>query len=413
MNEVVPMSTGTASATTTGAQKKLRLPGRVIPLAWRNLTYRKPRLAASVAGTAFAILLMLAENGFRNALLFNMAAIIVHIDGDLFMTNRGRYAISEPVPFPRERLELAKGVAGVAMAEPFYLLVHKEALWRNPLSGRSRPIRLLAFDPRADLLAIDAVRRQRAQWNRPDTILADDWSKLRFFGRLSPGTASELNGRRVEVVGSFSMGTDFRSNGTIVMNEANMLRYCPSRSALPWPLTPVDLGVLRLHPGAAQNAVRAALAAKLPADVIVFTKAELIRKEQDFWEKVTPIGIVFDIGLGMGLIVGLAICYQVLFSEIVDHLPQFAALKAIGHTNVALAQVVLREALYLALMGFVVGVAISLLLFRWIQHATGVMMYLQVSDVLAVLVLTVIMCGTAGLVASRRLLTVHPASLFE
>jgi len=192
-----------------------------------------------------------------------------------------------------------------------------------------------------------------------------------------------------------------------------MLRYCPLRAAAPWALTPVDIGVLRLRPGTPEHEARAAVAARLPVDVIVLTKAELVRKEQDFWEKVTPIGVVFDIGVAMGFVVGLAICYQVLFAEIADRLPQFATLKAIGHTDLTLARLVLLEGLYLALLGFAVGLAISLWLFRWIQDATGLTTVLRMSDALGVLALTVLMCGAAGLLASRRLLTVDPASLFD
>jgi putative ABC transport system permease protein len=411
-NKADPMSTKSSAASTTGGGRRA-LPGRVIPLAWRNLTQSKLRLAASVAGASFAVVLMLSENGFRNALLDNMVAVVQSLDGDLFMTNRGRYMVSQPIPFPRQRLELAEGVPGIAEAHPFYLVTEEESLWRNPLSGLARPIRLLAYDPRADLFALDAVRRQRALWSRPHTVIADDRSKLRFFGRLSPGTVSELNGRRVKVVGEFSLGTDFRSNGTIVMSEANLFRYCPQRAAAPWALTPVDLGVLRLRPGTPLIEARAAVAARLPADVIVLTKAELVRKEQDFWEKVAPIGVVFDIGMAMGFVVGLAICYQVLFAEIADRLPQFATLKAIGHTHRALARLVLLEALYLALMGFAVGLGISLWLFRWLQDQTGLTTVLRVPDALGVLALTVLMCGAAGLLASRRLLTVDPASLFD
>ncbi|MGO9920032.1 MAG: ABC transporter permease DevC [Isosphaeraceae bacterium] len=406
------MIADTSAANTRGGGRRRARPGRVIPLAWRNLTESKVKLAASVAGAAFAVVLMLVENGFRNALLDNMVAVVLSLDGDLFMTNRGRYMVSQPVPFPRQRLELAKEVPGVAEAHPFYLLTGEDSLWRNPLNGLSRPIRLLAYDPRADLLALDAVHRQRAAWSRPDTVLADDRSKLRSFGKLSPGTVSEFNGRQVKVVGEFSMGTDFRSNGTILMSEANLFRYCALRAAVPWALTPVDLGVLRLRPGTPRNEARAAVAARLPADVIVLTKAELVRKEQDFWEKVTPIGVVFDIGVAMGFVVGLAICYQVLFAEIADRLPQFATLKAIGHTDGALARIVLLEALFLALLGFAAGLAISVWLFRWIQDETGLTMVLRVPDALGVLALTVLMCGAAGLLASRRLLTVDPASLF-
>jgi putative ABC transport system permease protein len=121
---------------------------------------------------------------------------------------------------------------------------------------------------------------------------------------------------------------------------------------------------------------------------------------------------VFDIGVAMGFIVGLAICYQVLFAEIADRLPQFATLKAMGHTDSKLVRFVLVEAIYLALLGFAAGLVISLGLFRWIQNATGLTTVLRLSDAITVLALTVFMCGAAGLLASRRLLTVDPATLF-
>src|SRR4029077_18043051 len=120
-----------------------------------------------------------------------------------------------------------------------------------------------------------------------------------------------------------------RSNGTILLNEENMLRVFPLRqTSTDWGDTRIDVGVARLQSGVDPEAARAAVARGLPADVIVLTKDELRRKEQNFWEKVTPIGVVFDIGLVMGLIVGSAICYQVLFAEVADRLAEFATLKA-------------------------------------------------------------------------------------
>jgi putative ABC transport system permease protein len=115
----------------------------------------------------------------------------------------------------------------------------------------------------------------------------------------------------------------------------------------------------------------------------------------------------------MGFAVGLAICYQVLFAEIADRLPQFATLKAMGYTDGALLRVVLRESLYLALLGFAVGLAISRWLFGWLQGETGLSMVLKPIDVAIVLVLTVALCALAGVLAARRLLTVDPAALFE
>jgi len=370
-------------------------------------------MLGSISGAAFAVVLMLVEDGFRNALLDNMVAIVMRLDGDLFLTNRERYMVSQPVPFPRGRLVLAKETPGVAEAHPFYLVTEDEALWRNPLTGLSRPIRLLGFNPATNLLALEDVCGQRHAWERPDTALADERSKVSLYGRLDTGIESEFNGRRVRVAGRFCLGTDFRSNGTLVMSERNVLRYCPRRGEAPWGLTPIDLGILRVKSGSDPTRVKEAVAARLPADVIVLTKGELVRKEQEFWEKVTPIGVVFDIGVAMGFIVGLAICYQVLFAEIADRLPQFATLKAIGYSDHALLRIVLRESLYLALLGFGAGLAISRWLFGWIQSETGLSMALEPIDVAVVLVLTVAMCGLAGLLATRRLLTVDPATLFD
>jgi putative ABC transport system permease protein len=399
--------------TTAERRQRSRRPGRIIPLAWRNLMEFKGRLLGSVAGAAFAVVLMLVENGFRNALLDNMVSIIRSIDGDLFLINRERYMVSEPVPFARGRLELARGAPGVTEVHPLYLITQQESLWRNPLDGRCRPIRLLGFEPGTNLLTLSEVRSQRLIWERPDTVLSDARSKLRFYGRLDPGVESELNGRLVRIVGQFALGTDFRSNGTLIMSERNVLRYCPRRAAAPWSLTPIDLGILRVEPGADLVRVKAAVARRLPADVAVLTKAELLRKEQDFWENATPIGVVFDIGVAMGFVVGLAICYQVLFAEIADRLPQFATLMAMGYTDWALMRIVLRESVYLALFGFTAGLAISRCLFGRLQAETGLGMVLKPGDVALVLILTVALCMLAGLLAARRLLKIDPAALFD
>ena len=390
-----------------------RLPKRRIPLAWRNLTENRWRLLASVAGTAFAVVLMFVENGFRNALLENMVAVVEGIDGQLFITHQGRYILSQPVPFPRRRLERVLGVDGVASVHPFYLDADDATRWRNPLSGNTRRIRVLAYRPDDDLLSLPDVRARRDLWDRPDTALADTRSKATLYGPLRAGEVSELHGRRLEIAGGFTLGTDFRSNGTLLMSEANLLRYFPQRQpTADLGDTRIDLGVVRLRAGTDAGAIRDAVKRHLPADVIVLTKPELMRKEQDFWEKVTPVGVVFDIGLVMGLIVGSAICYQVLFGEVADRLAEFATLKAMGYRDGALRSVIVLEAVYLAGLGYLVGLVLSYGLFRWLQRQTGLTMVLRPGDMALVLVLTVVMCVLAGLLAARKLGTADPADLY-
>jgi putative ABC transport system permease protein len=387
-------------------------PGARIPLALRNLTENPLRLAASVAGVAFAVVLMFLQNGFRNALLDNMVAVITHLDGDLFITSRSRYILSQPVPFPLRRLELVGAVPSVVSVHPFYLLTDPNVRWRNTRTGSTRPIRLLAYRPADDLLAIPDVRGQLDALKRPDVALVDSRSKAGIFGPMAPGDVSELAGRRIEIVGTFPLGTDFRSNGTLLTSEANLLRYVPSRRGASLGDTMIDVGVIRLAEGAESRMIQQIAAARLTPDVLVLTRDELLRKEQGFWSRVTPIGVIFDIGLVTGFVVGLAICYQVLASEIFDRISQFATLKAIGYTQRDLSGIVVNQALILALMGFVVGLLISLGLFHWLQRLTGLNMRLKPADAALILALTLSMCVASALLVGRKLRAVDPAELF-
>lgn len=383
-----------------------------MPAARRNLLEHPVRLLASVAGVTFAVVLMFLQNGFRNALLENMVAIARHLDGEVLITHRGRYILSQPVTFPLERLETCRGVPGVLSVHPFYLEVSPATRWRDPESGLKRPIRVLAYRPEDRLLDLAGVAEQSEAWSQPLAALVDRQSKPSVFGSIGAGVESELAGTRIRIVGSFSLGSDFRSNGTLLMSERTLLEVVPMRDMGSLGQRQIDLGVLRLDRDAEPELVRQILTARLPADVIALTREQLIQKEQHFWRRVTPIGVVFDIGVIMGFIVGAAICYQVLSAEILDRLPQFATLKAMGYGQGDLLAIVMRQGVMLGVAGFALGWLISLGLYRWLERLTHMNLILKPLDAGLIFALTMLMCVAAALLAARRLSTVDPAELF-
>jgi putative ABC transport system permease protein len=382
---------------------------RLPPLAWRNLAESKVRLAASVAGTAFAVTLMFMELGFRGALLDSMVAVVRSLDGELFLVHRLLYTLAVPQPIAHGRLEQARSFDDVTWAGPFYVEMRR-ARWRNPADGIPRRIRLLAYPPADGTLAIEPLRRDRALWERPDTVMADVLSKAGRYGPLARGGSSELSGRRVTVVGTFVLGTDFQSDGTLVMSEENFLSMFPDRRK---GANGPDIGVLRVRPGAELERLRAAIQAALPPGVQVLTKPGLVAREQAFWDKVAPIGTVFTIGVVMGFIVGMGICYQVLYADIGDRLGEFATLKAMGYSNTWLFCRVLEQAVYLSLLGYAAGVVVSLLAFRLVHEATGLPMLFRPATAAMVLLLTVLMCILSGAFAARRLVAADPAQLYS
>jgi putative ABC transport system permease protein len=117
-------------------------------------------------------------------------------------------------------------------------------------------------------------------------------------------------------------------------------------------------------------------------------------------------------GAVMGFVVGVIICYQIIYSDIADHMAEFATLKAMGYSNTYFVRVVIQQALYLSILGFIPGVLISLGLYYVLAETTGLLMILNFRRALLVLVLTMTMCVVSGLLAMRKLVAADPAELF-
>ena len=145
----------------------------------------------------------------------------------------------------------------------------------------------------------------------------------------------------------------------------------------------------------------------------MLTLPELAAKEQAFWQQVTPVGVVFDIGMVMGFIVGTAICYQVLFSEISDRLARVRDPQGDGlHEPVALPGRGLPRRSSSPCSATALGLALSQLAFRAIHESTGLPMMLKPGDGLKILALTLVMCTLSGILAARKLIAVDPAELY-
>ncbi|MFL5342672.1 MAG: ABC transporter permease DevC [Gemmataceae bacterium] len=393
-----------------------------VPVAWLNLTHSVRRFLLSVLGISFAVVLMLVELGFWRALLDSQTALINSVDADLFLVPASMSTITDGQTLPLTRIDQARAVPGVGWAQPLYLRDFP-FVWKNreDVGVLQWPIRVIAFQPDP---AHPAFREDRmpgfaasqALLRPPRTALLDERSKSvydavkswRDGGPPPIGVEREIGGKTVRIVGFFRLGTDFTTDGNLLMSAENLPDFLPERE----PLQAMTLGLVKLADGADPGTVREAVRRVMPPDTRVLTRSELAGEETGFWTNSTPVGFIFTLGLAVGFIVGVVICYQILSTEVTDHLAEFATLKAIGYHDRYIAGVVLQEALLLSLLGFAAGLALGWPLYLVLQDKTGLPMTVTLGRAGLILALTVLMCVVSGFLALRRVRTADPAEVF-
>ncbi|HVX15415.1 MAG TPA: ABC transporter permease DevC [Pirellulales bacterium] len=382
---------------------------RRTPLAWLNLTHNRRRLALAAAGVGFAVLLMCMELSFRDALFDSTVAVLRQMNADLVIASRAQYTIIVGQPFPHRRLVQARSSEAVAAAYPLYIETKRSNL-KNPLTGEALPIRVLAFNPDDPVFNLPAVNEHLHDLRLPDRALYDRKSKPEY-GEVLPGTSIELAGSRLQVIGLFSLGTDFANDGNLITSDLTFSRLFPAAPGEN-PLDTVDIGLVKLNPGWDKEEAASKLRERLADDVAVFTLEEYVERELNFWKTSTPIGYIFWLGALMGFIVGGVICYQILYTDVSDHLPEFATLKAMGYANRYFIWVILQESILLSLLGFFPGVAASELVCRAVAWLTNLRVAVHTPTAVAVLSMSVLMCIVSGLIAVRRVMKLDPAELF-
>jgi putative ABC transport system permease protein len=386
-----------------------------VPLAWRNLTQDPRRLLVAVSGVGFAVVLMFMQTGFRNALFDSTLQVLQELNADLVLISKIRYMLPANQTFNISRIYQARACDGVKAAYPVYM-ERTRAVWKQP-DGHAYPIRVLACDPADPVLLIPGVSLHADALKRQGTVLIDDKNKSIYDppGPRKPWTQWHdvtLAGQAIRLVGTFRLGTDFVNDGNLFTSSANFAKFFPRRVPGGDPLETVDLGVVQLQAGADPWEVQQRLAARLPADVAVYTKSQVIAHEQKFWSRATPVGYVFMLGTAIGFLVGMIICYQIIHADIADHMGEFATLKAMGYRNRYFVGFVLMESVYLSLLSFIPGVLVSYALYEALARSTGLLMIMTVPRAAFILLLTTAMCVVSGCLAMRKVAAADPAELF-
>ena len=382
---------------------------RKIPLAWLLLTRQPLRLIVAIAGISFAGILMFMQLGFRDGLFDTSVTIHKLLDADLVLISpRSKSSISMS-GFPKRRLIQTLALEDVEKTAPVNLTY---LLWRNPENLKTRSILTLGFNPSDSLLLDDGFSRKADKLKNPGRVLFDKLSRPEFgpiedWFLSGKKVETEVAGKRVIVEGLVELGPSFGADGNLITSRETYLRLFPAN-----PKGSIEIGLVKLRSGSNPILVSEILNKSLPNDVRVLTKDQFIEFEKNYWKNSTAIGFIFSLGALMGFVVGCVVVYQILYSDVTDHLPEYATLLAMGYRLKTLFFVVAREGFLLALFGYLPAYFSGQILYSIVRNSTKLPIVMDANKTILIFILILVMCmGSAG-IAMRKLVDADPAEIF-
>ncbi|MEE4346338.1 MAG: FtsX-like permease family protein [Paracoccaceae bacterium] len=384
-----------------------RLFGR-LPIGWLQLTHNRTRFAAALAGVAFANVLVFVQLGIMNSM---GAATLRPYDffvADVMISASDANALSEGGNVARQWLLQAMADPDVADGTGLFIA-------NVPWDRAARDISLTTFgiDPAKPGFLSPAITGEVNLLQVQDAAILD---------RLARGLAKdeaaairpqsplsfETQGRTLTAYATFAGGGGFGGDGYMMVSDQTFLSLFPARSS-----GAPDHILLALRPGADAVQVIARLKTLISdSSLRIRSYADAAQEDLRYQQTRRPTGIIFGFGVLIGVLVGLVIVYQVLSTDVADHLREYATFKAMGYGPRFFLGIVLEEALVLGIMGFLPGLVVGTAILTLMGAITTLPLVMTPSMAITVFLGTIVFSALSGAIATRRLAAADPADLF-
>lgn len=414
-------------------------------IARKNLFEDIPRFLVAQAGVMFAVSLVTIQTGILNGFTRSTGLLVDKSEADIWVSSSEMVHLELTLPIPTEQWGRVQQIEGVSRAEA---LIIKSALWRD-LQGNIALTRVIGFDPAGQLFTpLQVSQESLNELKNPYTVVVDE-TKLDSLNLKQVGDRGTMASLPVELVG-LTRGMQSIASSTFVftsLDNANTYVNSPVSSTLrcqsqagsselnctntyeapevvspaenppptPRKLTlsdPITYILVRAEPGQDIEILKQRLEDALP-DTRAYTRAEMAEQTRSYWQGRTGIGFILGLGAVVGLIVGVVIVGQILYSSVSDHLKEFGTLKAMGASNWTIYSVIVEQALWMAFLGYLPSLGLCLGVGAWTSATQGILILITPVTAIAVFGMTVVMCVGSAMFAIHKVTRVDPASVFK
>jgi len=368
-----------------------------LKLASRNLFHDRLRFIATLVGIVFSVVLVMVQMGLYAGFGRMVTLMIDHATADLWIVSRGTNSMEDISQFDKNARDKVLAIDGVAEAIP---LVIGFSDWHLPAGGERTAVFIVGSNPKdRGLQPWNIVEGTLDDLSSPNAV-AVDRSYYERLGVTGIGSSAEINRQKVRVA---AITDGIRSFTTMPYVFTEIDR---ARSYLDLPPTKISQLLVQIKPGADINRIRQDIQSNVTG-VEVLTSNEFRDRSRSFWLFQTGAGAALWAGALLGVIVGTAILAQTLYSNTKEHLPEFAALRAIGCSNRYIFRVIRYQALLNAVLGFCIAAVIG----AGVVHFTAksaLPIVITPVQVLVLFVLILLMCTVSAIVAIARVTRIDP-----
>lgn len=370
-------------------------------IAWRNLAHDRIRFLVTLVGIVFSVVLMAVQSGLLVGFVVTIAGVVDNTAADVWVVGRGVRSIDLPTAIPERRRYQILSLPGVAQADPF---LHVFAVLKRP-DGGAESVVVVGFDTATGIGGPWNLVEGRAEdLALPDAIVVDRLYKAKL-GIERIGQVVEINGRRARVAG-FTDGIRTFTQAPHVFADIKTARHLAGFAE-----DRLNYLLVRAAPGVDVAALRDAIRRRVP-ETDAYTRTEFARRSVLYWLVTTGAGFSLVISAALGLIVGIVVTAQTLYATTIDHLPEYATLRAMGAPARYLHGIILRQAAIAACLGYAIGIAIAAILVAGARDSSAAML-MPWTLAAALGAATLAMCAGAALISIRKVLAIDPVSVFR
>jgi putative ABC transport system permease protein len=401
-------------------------------LAWKNLVEDRGRFVVALAGIMFAVALVAIQLGIFNGFVKSSGLLIEESTADIWITAQEIRYVELTLPLPYDDLRKALAVNGVERAEP---MVVRTSVFKGP-AHRIELIRVVGFDPNGKLfrpgpVSDDDMQKLQAR----DAILVDranlaglNLQGIGDTGVIGPDTVRlvALTEGTQPIVSASFIYTSMENQRTMLQTSSPsavgdalsslamslaMGGAVPAGHAL-GPSDQISYILVKAKTGTDPSDLQRRLDAALPG-VRAYTRDEMAEITRSYWVKRTGIGFILGIGAIVGVIVGVVVVGQILYTSVSEHIKEYGTMKAMGAPDSLLYRIIAIQSVLMAVIGFVPGIALALALASYSMAHRGTLILITPQMIAGIFALTVAMCLASAVFAMQRVTRVDPYVVFK